>query len=209
MSYYRLAELGFTLPAEGSVIKAADVAPLHAAADILARAEKAATALLCETESRIAQAEAEGREAGQREALALRLNAFLQENARLDLHLAELEGEIADLVIRSVRQVIGQFSEEEIARRITATALARLRKQKRLTVHASVRILPALKQALSPLTGDMPDLERVDFVEDETLVPPHVVLEAATGRIDGDIGTALADLARSLGRPPAEDGGRR
>lgn len=206
MSYYRLAELGFLLPAEAVVLKAGDVAPLGAAADILARAERAAEALVAETESRVARAEAEGREAGEREALALRLDAFLQEGARLDLHLAELEGALADLVIDCVRQVLGQFSEEEIARRVTATALVQLRKQKRITVHASARLLPALKRALAPLIEDMPLLERVDFVEDETLVPPQVVLEAPTGRIDGDIGTALSDLARRFGRSFAIDG---
>lgn len=208
MSYYRLAELGFALPAEATLLKASDVAPLGAAADILARAEAAAAALIAETESRVARAEAEGREAGERQALALRLNAFLHEHMRLDHHLAELEGALADLVIGAVRQVLGQFSEEEIARRITANALSQLRKQKRLTLHASARILPALKRSVAPLIEDMPSLERVDFVEDETLVPPQVVLEAPTGRIDGDIGAALADLARLFGRPLPEEGER-
>lgn len=197
-SIYRLSALGLGAAAPDGILPAAALADIDAAVLILERAQAEAAALAeaarTAYEAERARGLAEGRAEARREAAA----RLIGEQAALDQALAALEGELADLVLATVRRLIQRFDGAELATELTRSALATMRSEKRAQLHVPPEVQDAVRAALPDLLADYPEIELIDVIADPGLAPPSLRLESALGVVDFVLDDTLDGLRRLL-----------
>lgn len=197
-SFYRLDMFGHGIDARQGVIKAKAMAELGQAGDILAEAERQAAELRAEAQ-RVYEAEKlRGHAEGRAEAEAERAIHLVEDIARVDARLAELESDIGGVVFASVRQIIQGFEDEALAEQVARSALAAMRTERRGQLHVSTAALRHTREALAALLQDFPEIELVDVIEDPDLTAPDVRLESAMGVVTFVLDDALDALRRLL-----------
>lgn len=195
---FRLKELGLALAPSGGVVKRATVQDMAGATDLLATARAEAERIVGEAHDAFAAEKdrgyAEGWAEAQREAAA----RLVDEQKTLDDTLARLEGEIGDLVLTLVRQVIHQVDDAELVRRTARAALATIRTQKRAQLYVPSETLDATRAAIADIMAEFPEMELVDVIEDHGLRPPSLRLESDLGVVSFVLENTLDDLRKLL-----------
>ncbi len=192
--YYRLKELGFTLAAGTHLLPRDAVEPMAAATALVDEAHRSAGQIVAEAREAY---EAEKRR-GYEEGLALaRLEAarmLLAETDLLDRKLAATEAELTDVVVTAVRRLVQGFSDREKAQILVRAALKQMRREKKAELRVSHEQYFELREAITGILQEFPEVELVDVVEDPALVAPQVIVETSIGRVEGDIGRHLDQL---------------
>lgn len=195
---YRLAGLGLGAAAPDGILPAAALAEMDAAGLLLERAQAEASAQAeaarAAYEAEKARGLAEGRAEARREAAA----RLIAEHGALDRALAELEGELAELVLATVRRLIQRFDGAELATELTRSALATMRSEKRAQLHVPPEVQDIVRAALPELLADYPEIELIDVIADAGLAPPSLRLESALGVVDFVLDDTLDGLRRLL-----------
>jgi type III secretion protein L len=192
--YYRLKELGFSLAAGAHVLPKDAVEPLAAATALVDEAHRSAEQIVADAREAY---EAEKRR-GYEEGLALaKLEAarmLLAETDLLDRKLAGAEAELTDVVVTAVRRLVQGFSDREKAEILVRAALKQMRREKKAELRVSHEQYFELRESITGILQEFPEVELVDVVEDPTLVAPQVIVETSIGRVEGDIGRHLDEL---------------
>lgn len=196
--FYRLKTFGHGVDAPQGVIRAADMARLGQAGDILAEAERQAADLRAEAERVYESEKLRGHAEGRAEADAERAVRMIEDAARIDARLADLESELGGVVFACVRQIIQGFEDEALAEQVARSALASMRSEQRGQLHVSTAALKHTRAALAGLLQDFPEIELIDVIEDPDLTAPNVRLESAMGVVTFVLDDALAALRRLL-----------
>lgn len=196
--FYRLKTFGHGLSAPSGVVKAAALAELGQAGDILAEAERKAADLIAEAqvvyESEKQRGLAEGRAAAEAE----RAVRMIEDVARLDARLADLESELGGVVFACVRQIIAGFEDEALAEQVARSALASMRSERRGQLYVSTKALRHTQEALPKVLEGFPEIELIDVIEDPELKAPDVRLESAMGVVTFVLDDTLSALQRLL-----------
>lgn len=196
--FYRLQAFGHGVAATGGVIKAAAMAELGQAGDILAEAERQAEAMRAEARRVYESEKLRGHAEGRAEADAERAVRMIEDAARIDARLADLEGELGGVVFACVRQIIQGFEDEALAEQVARSALASMRSEQRGQLHVSTAALKDTRAALPGLLKEFPEIELIDVIEDVDLKAPDVRLESAMGVVTFVLDDALDALRRLL-----------
>lgn len=196
--FYRLQRFGHGIAASGGVIKAKAMAELGQAGDILAEAERQAAELRAEAQKVYESEKLRGHAEGRAEADAERALRMIEDSARVDARLADLESELGGLVFACVRQIIQGFEDEAMAEEVARSALASMRSERRGQLHVSTAALKHTRAALPTLLKDFPEIELIDVIEDPDLAAPNVRLESAMGVVTFVLDDALAALRQLL-----------
>jgi type III secretion protein L len=197
-TFYRLQAFGHGVDARHGVIKAGDLAELGQAGDILAEAERQAAALRAEAQQVYEAEKLRGHAEGRAEADAERAIRMIEDVARIDARLADLESELGGVVFAAVRQIIQGFEDEALAEQVARSALASMRKEQRGQLHVSTAALRHTRAALPTVLKDFPEIELVDVIEDPELTAPNVRLESAMGIVTFVLDDTLDALRRLL-----------
>jgi type III secretion protein L len=112
----------------------------------------------------------------------------------LDRKLAGAEAELTDVVVAAVRRLVQGFNDREKAEILVRAALKQMRREKKAELRVSHEQYQELRESISGLLKEFPEVELVDVVEDPTLVAPQVIVETSIGRVEGDIGRHLDEL---------------
>lgn len=197
-SFYRLRPLGHGLAAPSGVVKAADLAELGQAGDILTEAERQAARIRAEAEEVYQSEKRRGYAEGRAEAEAERAVRRIEDVARIDARLADLESELGGVVFACVRQIIEGFEDQALAEQVARSALASMRSEQRGQLYVSTAALKHTRAALPDLLKDFPEIELIDVIEDANLTAPDVRLESAMGVVTFVLDDTLAALKRLL-----------
>jgi type III secretion protein L len=207
-NFYRLTELGFALESGARHVAAEAFAPIDAAKDLLDSAEAKAAQIVKDAtdvyESEKRRGYDEGREAARLEAV----ERLLHEQITLDNGLRKLHAELASIVVASVRKLVDGFDDVARAEAILRGALKKMREEKRVELHVSPTLYPRFRSDVAKIGEEFPQVELIDVVEDAALDGAHIVVESSIGRVDGDMGRSLEELAqllRAAGAHAAED----
>ena len=151
MEIYRFKNLDFRLPQGAGVIKAAQAAKLTAANDIVTSAEAHAAQIIEEAKQHLEDERKRGFVEGQKAAEAAALDRLMQEQATLDACLRDTEESLARLVLASVRKIVHDFDDLELAQSLIKTGLTRVRREKRVQIRVPESLTDALYARLDNL----------------------------------------------------------
>lgn len=193
-SYYRLSELGYTLPAGAHVLPRETFEPLAAATGLLQAAEVRAAEIVADAEAAYRTKCEEGYAAGLERARAEALNRLLNETAALDHGLRQCEADLARLVGACVRKLVADFDDAARAESVVRGALKHMRREKRAELHVSPSQYRHFKARIEDIAREFPEMELIDVIEDPALTSPQIILESRIGRVEADVSGRMADF---------------
>lgn len=200
-AYYRLTDinsigaLGFRLAEGVQILPAEAFSPVSEATRLIAQAQAQAQTIVEDAE-RVREEErrrgfAEGLTQGRLEAI----EQALREARNLDGRLEALEQDIADIVMVSMRKLIDSYDDAARAEAVVRGALKQMRREKKAEIRIAPEHFPRLRGMVDGILKDFPGFELIEVIEDATLSGSSVVVETAVGRVEGDIGARLDELA--------------
>jgi type III secretion protein L len=194
------------LVSPGRLVKAAEVAAVKSADEIIAAAEaeaarlKAAAADAYEAEKR--RGFEEGLQNGLGKVVEDKLD-FAYESAA---YMESVEGKLADIVIKALYKCVSQIGDRtlviEIIRKIMKAVV---RNQRQITLKVAPDMVDTVKSRLGEILADYPALERVDVVEDARLKGSAAIIETEAGVADASVDTQLAAIEKSIRKHFSKD----
>ena len=196
------------LVSSGRLVKAADVAAVKTAGEIIAAAEaeaarlKAAAVQAYEDEKR--RGFEEGLQNGLKKVIEDKLD-FVYESAA---HMESLEGKLADIVIKALYKCVSQIGDKtlviEIIRKIMKAVV---RNQRQIVLKVAPDMVETVNARLNGILADFPVLERVEVVEDARLKGSAAIIETEAGIADASVETQLAAIEKSIRKHFSKDNG--
>ena len=105
-----------------------------------------------------------------------------------------IEGTVVDVVMQSVRKILGEMNREDRIRAIVKTALANVRGQQKVTVRVAPSDEPVVSEALAAQTAG----SFLTVVADARLEPDSCILESDLGVINASLSTQLKALEHAF-----------
>lgn len=191
----------FTLVSDRRVIKAADVATVRRAEEIIAAAEADAERIREEAKAAFEDEKKRGYEEGLQKG---KLEIAMQ---KLDLvdksveFMESVEGKMADVVMKALKTCVVEIGDREMVVNIVRkTMSAVIRTQRHVTLKVAPEMTGVVKDRLAEFRQIYPTVESFDVVEDPRLKGAACILETEAGVADASVDTQLAAIKRSLDR---------
>lgn len=188
----------------GRIVRAPEVDVWQTAAQTLRKAEDLAS-------SEKSRGYREGYEKGVRDGLASMRDehaAAAEQLARtvaaVDRYLGSMEGEIAELTMGIVRQVLGAFDDADLVARLAGQALANFRRAKHLKITVHPDACTRVREAVDGLVEREGLAVTVMVAGDPALRPTDCRLVSDFAVVEADLETQLAALARALPQREAQ-----
>ena len=198
----------FVLQSDRRVVKAADVATVRSAAEIIAAAE--ADAARIREEAKVAfEAEKrrgyeKGLDDGKMEIAMLKLDQVESSVAFME----NVEEKMAEIVMKALKTCVTEIGDREMVVHIVRKTMnAVIRTQKHVTLKVASDMVETVRARVSELTTDFPTVETFDVVEDPRLKGAACVLETEAGVADASVETQLAAIEKSLKKHIAKGNG--
>lgn len=173
------------------LLKAADYAVFVQASEIIAQAEAEAEKLRQQSQQAYEEQRQAGFAAGMAEGKAQMAEQLLDTMAASVDQVAAMEKQLVDVVMMSLRTILGSIDHEELTPKIVANALRLVRDEKKIILRVSEAESAAVATRLADMRRQYPGMGRVEIVSDPTLAKGGCVLET-------DIGVVDASLERQL-----------
>ena len=190
-----------SLVSDRRLVRAADVATVRSADEIIAAAE-AEAARIREEAKREAEAERRrGYEQGLNEGRAEIADKKLELVDSSVMFMESVEGKMADIVMTALRKCVAELGDEALVVQIVKKVMeAVIRTQEKVILKVAPEMVSVVREKLSELVAHYPTVETADVVEDERLKGTECVLETEAGVADASIDTQLAAIERSIHR---------
>ena len=109
-----------------------------------------------------------------------------------------VEQQMSDVVLHAVRKILKQYDNTELALSVTREALSLVSNQKQVILHVQPEQVSAVRERVSHILKDFPEVGYVDVVADARLDEGGCILETEIGIIDASVDGQLAALATAL-----------
>ena len=191
----------FSLSSDRRLVKAADVATVRTADEIIAAAE-AESARIREEAKAAFEAEKkrgydEGIENGKME-IAMQKLDLVDKSVEF---MESVEGKMADIVMKALRSCVVEIGDKEMVVNIVRKTMdAVIRTQRNVTLKVPPEMVEIVKARLSEITTNYSTVETFDVVGDKRLKGAACVLETEAGVADASVESQLAAIEKSLAR---------
>ena len=198
----------FVLQSDRRVVKAADVATVRSAAEIIAAAEADAARIREEAKAAFEAEKRRGYEKGlddgKMEIAMLKLDQVESSVAFME----NVEEKMAEIVMKALKTCVTEIGDREMVVQIVRKTMnAVIRTQKHVTLKVAADMVETVRARVSELTTDFPTVETFDVVEDPRLKGAACVLETEAGVADASVETQLAAIEKSLRKHIAKGNG--
>lgn len=191
----------FTLVSDRRLVKAADVATVRTAEEVIAAAEADAARIREEAKVAFEEEKKRGYEKGLKDG---KLEIAMQKLEQLDQSVAFMESvevKMADVVMKALKSCVMEIGDKEMVINIVRKTMnAVIRTQRHVTLKVAPEMVVVVKERVDSLRLDYPTVETFDVVEDPRLKGPACILETEAGVADASVDTQLAAIERSLAR---------
>ena len=187
------------LVTSGRLVKAADVAAVKNAHEIIAAAEAEAARLKAEAlqayEEEKRRGFEEGLQNGLKKVVEDKLD-FIYESAA---YMEAVEGKLADIVIKALYKCVSQIGDKTLVLEIIRKIMkAVVRNQRQITLKVAPDMVEAVNSKLNEILVDFPVLERVEVVEDSRLKGSAAIIETEAGIADASVEKQIAAIEKSI-----------
>lgn len=191
----------FVLQSDRRIVKAADVASVRAAAEIIAEAEAVASRIRKDAEAAFEAEKKRGYEKGLADG---KMEIAMMKLEQVDQSVAFMEGveaKMADVVMKALKSFVAEVGDRGMVVQIVRKTMnAVIRTQKHATLKVAPELVDTVRGRISDLRTAYPTLETFDVVEDPRLKGPSCILETEAGVADASVETQLAAIEKSLAR---------
>ncbi|MDR1519815.1 MAG: HrpE/YscL family type III secretion apparatus protein [Planctomycetota bacterium] len=174
------------------VLPATDYAILLETQNLLEQARSEAAALIERAKLEAEDIRRQGLEEGRAEGKAEIAMQMLETVTASVEQLAGVESSLIDVVMRSLRTILGKFDQEDLVAQVVGHALRLVRDEKRILLRVATSDADAVQARLADIVRQYSGMGRVDVVSDAAISPGGCVLETESGVIDAALDRQLA-----------------
>ncbi len=191
---------GFSPEPGARVLRAAEYRTLVEGEEILARAREQAGAILSDAESAAERMRQEGRAEGLEEGRAEVAERLFEAVTASVEQFASMEQALVDMVVKSVRAIVGEFDREELAVKSVGHALRLVRDEKRVLLRVAPEDAESVTARLDEILLRYPGMGRVDVRADGGLGRGGCIMETPAGVIDATLDRQLKIIEETFKR---------
>ena len=191
----------FALTSDRRLVKAADVATVTSAADVIAAAEAEAARIREEAKAAFEAEKQRGYDEGIQ---AGKMEIAMQKLDQVEQSVAFMEGveqKMADVVMKALKSFVVEVGDREMVVNIVRKMMAAvIRTQRHVTLKVSSDVIDFVRSRVSEFCAGYTTVETFDVVEDSRLKGSACILETEAGVADASVETQLAAIEKSLKR---------
>ena len=189
----------FQLASDRRLVKAAEVATVQTADEIIAAAE--ADAARIREEAKVAYEEEKKK--GYAKGLADgKLEISMQKLDLLDSSVAfmeSVEDKMADVVLKALRSCVVEIGDKEMVVQIVRKTMnAVIRTQRQVTLKVAPEMVDVVRARVAELRAAYTTIETLDVVEDPRLKGTACLLETEAGVAEASVETQIAAIEKSI-----------
>ena len=196
----------FVLQSDRRVVKAADVATIRSAAEIVAAAEAQASQIREDAKAAYEEERKKGYDKGIADG---KTEIAMQKLDLVDSSVAFMENveeKMSDIVMKALKSCVTEIGDREMVIQIVRKTMAAvIRTQRQVTLTVAPELVETVRARVSELTATFPTIETFDVVEDPRLKGAACVLETEAGVADASVESQLAAIERSLKKHIAKE----
>jgi type III secretion protein L len=117
----------------------------------------------------------------------------------------KFEESIVNIVMRSVKRIIGEMDNAQRLRAIVHNALSAVRNQKGVVVRVNPEQAQAVRESIDKMTKGSDDTPFVEIVADGRLQPNDCIIETEIGTVDASLDIQLKAIEKSLQKYVMQD----
>ena len=194
------------LQTDRRVVKAADVATVRSAAEIVAAAEAQAAQIRENAKAAYEEERKKGYDKGIADG---KTEIAMQKLDLVDSSVAFMENveeKMSDIVMKALKSCVAEIGDREMVIQIVRKTMAAvIRTQRQVTLKVAPELVETVRARVSELTATFPTIETFDVVEDPRLKGSSCVLETEAGVADASVESQLAAIERSLKKHIAKE----
>ena len=196
----------FVLQSDRRVVKAADVATIRSAAEIVAAAEAQAAQIREDAKAAYEEERKKGYDKGIADG---KTEIAMQKLDLVDSSVAFMENveeKMSEIVMKALKSCVAEIGDREMVIQIVRKTMAAvIRTQRQVTLKVAPELVETVRARVSELTATFPTIETFDVVEDPRLKGSACVLETEAGVADASVESQLAAIERSLKKHIAKE----
>ncbi len=198
----------FQLVSDRRLVKAAEVAVVRTADEIIAAAEADAARIREEAKAAFEEEKKKGYAKGLADG---KLEISMQKLDMLDSSVAfmeSVEDKMADVVLKALKSCVVEIGDKEMVVQIVRKTMnAVIRTQRQVTLKVAPEMVETVRARVAELKADYPTVETLDVVEDPRLKGAACVLETEAGVADASVDTQIAAIEKSIQKHIKNHGG--
>ncbi|MBQ2623607.1 MAG: HrpE/YscL family type III secretion apparatus protein [Kiritimatiellae bacterium] len=196
----------FVLQSDRRVVKAADVATVRSAAEIVAAAETQAAQIREDAKAAYEEERKKGYDKGIADG---KTEIAMQKLDLVDSSVAFMENveeKMSEIVMKALKSCVAEIGDREMVIQIVRKTMAAvIRTQRQVTLKVAPELVETVRARVSELTATFPTIETFDVVEDPRLKGSACILETEAGVADASVESQLAAIERSLKKHIAKE----
>ena len=196
----------FVLQSDRRVVKAADVATVRSAAEIVAAAETQAAQIREDAKAAYEEERKKGYDKGIADG---KTEIAMQKLDLVDSSVAFMENveeKMSEIVMKALKSCVAEIGDREMVIQIVRKTMAAvIRTQRQVTLKVAPELVETVRSRVSELTATFPTIETFDVVEDPRLKGSACLLETEAGVADASVESQLAAIERSLKKHIAKE----
>ena len=196
----------FVLQSDRRVVKAADVATIRSAAEIVAAAEAQAAQIREDAKAAYEEERKKGYDKGIADG---KTEIAMQKLDLVDSSVAFMENveeKMSEIVMKALKSCVAEIGDREMVIQIVRKTMAAvIRTQRQVTLKVAPELVETVRARVSELTATFPTIETFDVVEDPRLKGAACLLETEAGVADASVESQLAAIERSLKKHIAKE----
>lgn len=196
----------FVLQSDRRVVKAADVATVRSAAEIVAAAETQAAQIREDAKAAYEEERKKGYDKGIADG---KTEIAMQKLDLVDSSVAfmeDVEEKMSEIVMKALKSCVAEIGDREMVIQIVRKTMAAvIRTQRQVTLKVSPELVETVRARVSELTATFPTIETFDVVEDPRLKGSACILETEAGVADASVESQIAAIERSLKKHIAKE----
>jgi len=165
---------------------------------ILEAARHEAALIRQQAETDAAKKRDEGFLKGQEEGKAKIAEHIVECMGQSAVYFSKVEDVMVDLVMRAVRQVIGEMNQRDVVERLVRRALESTRNESQITIRVSPGQADWIKSRISAIMQTFPKIQFLDVQPDHRLMENGCILETEIGVVDATLETQLKAIEKAL-----------
>ena len=198
----------FQLASDRRLVKAAEVATVRTAEEIIATAEAEAARIREEAKVAFEEEKKKGYEKG---LAAGKLEISMQKLELLDSSVAfmeSVEDKMADVVLKALRSCVVEIGDKEMVVQIVRKTMnAVIRTQRQVTLKVAPEMVDVVRARAAELKSSYSTIETLDVVEDPRLKGTACLLETEAGVAEASVDTQIAAIEKSIQKHIKNHGG--
>lgn len=186
------------------VLKASEYNRYLNAQELVDAAEEKAADIIRQAEDTFQEQKQKGYHDGLLKAQQKQSQMMLDTLNQCNHYFKKSENILANIVIQSVRKLIGNFDDLDLALNMTRQSMQTITNQRQVTLHITPTQVDDVKARLGQVMKEFPEVSYVEVTADERVEPGGCLLETEVGVIDGTLENQLAVIEETILKQLAE-----